>query len=1071
MKRIILMATLCAAAASLAAGLRSSYTSPKWVMGGAARSSASVLATTAALAFPDMKLVDVQELLSQGYVFGAWQCGTSMIRRALQAKDVLICRDPDTDAVVKIVGVFSFVDDKYTKSIAFELTDGAVGVYARGARAQYVGGSQPDFVFAELNGNGGVTYSCDSANSPKATPSTVAGWENGGYGACGLSIVKVPPKDAPALIWANEEGKPALTLDDIKDNAFSGTICGVSTGPNSIGQPINAYNKSVAVDGEGKATLIRLEFQYKEDGHVKCTVVELTNGDGGVYGQSTKSVYKDGVEVGYRFVNDDGTMNAITGESVPGFYGQAGAISGANSTAGYGVCALHVSAVQPVYRSKMFYGSDQHIQDVTKLPCVPGGWTKVFDDVTLQELKDGEYEFSGWFCGGFTSSKQLVFAQQFETFTPADETSVSNALCVFNIYDTGSPRHTKSVAIELETRDDGVWARHARGQYLNNQNNVNFKFAWLDENGKPTFDCDQSSHTANGNNNHPASWTDGGYGLAGLKASKYMKKNESLLVWANPAGEPVLTLDDVKDRYLGCYFASAHISGKNGEGMGMYKAFEYDGDSLRSMRVEFQIYDGGWNKAVIVNFTNGVDGVYGCAVAAGHANANSNKVGFHFVNASGGFVNAGDTVAVKYNEGGYGIFDLFAAPMVTLAEDEDWSGRGGALQLGGSVIDLNGHSLAVDGVTGDESVYAKIVNFASEHTAELRCKPARNIFCSNSSVYFGKSEFVNNNIKFVKDGDGVYVASISQTYTGGTELAGGTLKPNINGSSRPFGAIALPIPIAEGAVLDMYGCQLFQDYSFTIAGGTIRSTHYDYDHNNAMLKNVSLAADSSIDIVSSYGMVGNGHTPTTIDLAGHALAVDVTRGKMFLLCNTEIKNGSIDLRSGGWLQTGSDAYAPASKENTATNVDFRVNCALRLYATLSVRDYEAVFDQDFNAGSAALNVYGTFKPAAHDRFYGCTLQDGSTIDFTARTTPLPLVANFTDGEKTLKFADGAVVNMKFGESRPSAKGPIISWTPETKPANIGSVKFKCVNATTAKYSFVAKDDGLYVLSGLVVFVR
>ena len=95
MKRIILMATLCAAAASLAAGIRSSYTSPKWVMGGAARSSASVLATTAALAFPDMKLVDVQELLSHGYVFGAWQCGTSMIRRALQAKQLDGAVGPD----------------------------------------------------------------------------------------------------------------------------------------------------------------------------------------------------------------------------------------------------------------------------------------------------------------------------------------------------------------------------------------------------------------------------------------------------------------------------------------------------------------------------------------------------------------------------------------------------------------------------------------------------------------------------------------------------------------------------------------------------------------------------------------------------------------------------------------------------------------------------------------------------------------------------------------------------------------------------------------------------------------
>ena len=201
MKRIILMATLCAAAASLAAGIRSSYTSPKWVMGGAARSSASVLATTAALAFPDMKLVDVQELLSQGYVFGAWQCGTSMIRRALQAKDVLICRDPETDAIVKIVGLFVFVDGGWTKSLAFELTDGAEGVYVRGARAQYVAGSQPNFVFAELDGNGGVTFSCDLG---RANVGTVAGWEKAGYGACGLSIVKVPPKDAPALIWAND---------------------------------------------------------------------------------------------------------------------------------------------------------------------------------------------------------------------------------------------------------------------------------------------------------------------------------------------------------------------------------------------------------------------------------------------------------------------------------------------------------------------------------------------------------------------------------------------------------------------------------------------------------------------------------------------------------------------------------------------------------------------------------------------------------------------------------------------------------------------------------------------------
>ena len=42
-----------------------------------------------------------------------------------------------------------------------------------------------------------------------------------------------------------------------------------------------------------------------------------------------------------------------------------------------------------------------------------------------------------------------------------------------------------------------------------------------------------------------------------------------------------------------------------------------------------------------------------------------------------------------------------------------------------------------------------------------------------------------------------------------------------------------------------------------------------------------------------------------------------------------------------------------------------------------------------------MNVHGVFKPAAHDYFYGCTLLDGSTIDFANRTTPLPVVSAFT----------------------------------------------------------------------------
>ena len=99
-----------------------------------------------------------------------------------------------------------------------------------------------------------------------------------------------------------------------------------------------------------------------------------------------------------------------------------------------------------------------------------------------------------------------------------------------------------------------------------------------------------------------------------------MKLNESRLVFANPAGEPVLTLDDIKDYYLGCSFAGSSISVNDGEGIGMYRAFEYDGnDSVSLMRVEYQVYDGNYNKCSVVNFTNGVDGVYGYVATTRYA--------------------------------------------------------------------------------------------------------------------------------------------------------------------------------------------------------------------------------------------------------------------------------------------------------------------------------------------------------------------------------------------------------------------------------------------------------------------
>ena len=106
-----------------------------------------------------------------------------------------------------------------------------------------------------------------------------------------------------------------------------------------------------------------------------------------------------------------------------------------------------------------------------------------------------------------------------------------------------------------------------------------------------------------------------------------------------------------------------------------------------------------------------------------------------------------------------------------------------------------------------------------------------------------------------------------------------------------------------------------------------------------------------------------------------------------------------------------------------------------------MRNYEAVYSSNNNAGSAAMKVYGTFKPGSHNYFYGVTMVDGSTIDLSARTTALPAVASFTGGKRNLEFAENAVVAVKLGEWDVAPRSRIISWAEGSMPTNIGTVRF------------------------------
>ncbi|MBQ9430067.1 MAG: hypothetical protein IJU44_00800 [Kiritimatiellae bacterium] len=341
---------------------------------------------------------------------------------------------------------------------------------------------------------------------------------------------------------------------------------------------------------------------------------------------------------------------------------------------------------------------------------------------------------------------------------------------------------------------------------------------------------------------------------------------------------------------------------------------------------------------------------------------------------------------------------------------------------------------------------------------------------------------LTGNLRFVKEGAGKYVASkTGLSYNGGTEILEGTVVCGAIASSLPLGAAAGEVVVSTNGtnvgVLDLNGLSDQFAYPVVMNGGIVRNSWGDLRDGNAQLRNVRLAADSTFDPAYSWGVIGGSYAATAIDLAGHSLAVSIgTSGKVFYLCNTTIQNGSVDLLCGGWLQTGRNGHEKASGEIAAATVDFRVNCALRLYAPMSVRNYDAVYNYDYNAGTVALKVYGTFTPHT-DYFYGCTMMDGSTIDLSGKTGAWSQTSSFTGGNKTVGFADNATVTVDLSgrddlrEISRSDSPYVILW--EDGSAPVSSVTFVPDEQTASeRYYFGVDATGLrlkYYAGSLLIF--
>lgn len=299
---------------------------------------------------------------------------------------------------------------------------------------------------------------------------------------------------------------------------------------------------------------------------------------------------------------------------------------------------------------------------------------------------------------------------------------------------------------------------------------------------------------------------------------------------------------------------------------------------------------------------------------------------------------------------------------------------------------------------------------------------------------------------------GDYILEFRQTPGNGTRI---TMLDDV---------ILLPmvdVTVNESGTIDFSRTSLHADCQFILAGGML------YNPGPTVLKYLFLTADSTMSVINHSGM-GADEGGAIIDLGGHNLSIGIPSGIFHRLFKTAILNGTITTSGAGTLYLGVDGGYVA-----ATNLDLHAGCALNIINDVSLRDYKATYTGNSNSGSAEMTVSGTFVPKT-DYFYGCTLLDGVTIDFTERMNTLNVVSSFTSGSNELSFAPYAtiMVDLAGNGSRflASAGNPyLIKW--DTEPADVTFV----LDEATRNNHFIIKPDqtGLQLIyvGGTVILIR
>ena len=345
----------------------------------------------------------------------------------------------------------------------------------------------------------------------------------------------------------------------------------------------------------------------------------------------------------------------------------------------------------------------------------------------------------------------------------------------------------------------------------------------------------------------------------------------------------------------------------------------------------------------------------------------------------------------------------------------------------------------------------------------------------NGSTIYNNTVSLTGNLRVVKEGTGVFIpVKQNQSYNGGTDITAGTLKPGVSGDTLPLGAKWSDITVRKNATCDMNGKSGCHYYGFTLDGGTVKGTTADVK-SASMITRMRLTDDSLYVAQRDFGFYGeNGDKPTFVDLGGHTLEIQISAGRYFRNYNTTYINGTVDITSGGWFLTGG-SYV------TASNVDFKMKCALYMASPFSVRGYEAKFySEGSNHGATQLTVAGVFKPTVLS-YYGCTMLAGSTMDLAAWPGSWPMSSAFgANGKTNLEFADSGEIAVNLAGRTDlkalarSANPLLFTWTVTNGEPVVPGADFVLDPATAAAGFRLRKGStGLRLVytKGMMIIVK